>query len=52
MNETKLEIPQRGNIIGVPTTGSEDRKAVTKKELVADHPTWCPGCGDFSCLAL
>jgi 2-oxoglutarate/2-oxoacid ferredoxin oxidoreductase subunit beta len=31
---------------------STDRKALTKKELAADHPTWCPGCGDFSVLAL
>lgn len=23
----------------------------TKKELSADHPTWCPGCGDFAVLA-
>ena len=30
----------------------EERKPLTKKELVADHPTWCPGCGDFSVLAL
>lgn len=30
----------------------EPRKPVTKKELAADHPTWCPGCGDFSVLAL
>lgn len=29
-----------------------ERKAPTKKELTADHPTWCPGCGDFSVLAL
>ena len=29
-----------------------DRKPLTKKELAADHPTWCPGCGDFSVLAL
>ncbi len=33
-----------------PTT--EARKPLTKKELAADHPTWCPGCGDFSVLAL
>ena len=26
-------------------------KPYTKKELVADQPTWCPGCGDFSILA-
>jgi 2-oxoglutarate ferredoxin oxidoreductase subunit beta len=29
-----------------------ERKPLTKKELAGDHPTWCPGCGDFSVLAL
>ena len=29
-----------------------ERKGLTKKETAADHPTWCPGCGDFSVLAL
>ena len=29
-----------------------DRKPLTKKDVSADHPTWCPGCGDFSVLAL
>jgi len=29
-----------------------DRKPLTKKDTAADHPTWCPGCGDFSVLAL
>lgn len=29
-----------------------ERKKYTKKELVADHPTWCPGCGDFSILSI
>jgi 2-oxoglutarate ferredoxin oxidoreductase subunit beta len=24
---------------------------ITKKALTADHPTWCPGCGDFAVLA-
>jgi len=24
---------------------------LTRKALVADHPTWCPGCGDFAVLA-
>ena len=28
------------------------RPKYTKKELVADHPTWCPGCGDFSVLSI
>ncbi|MBL9201543.1 MAG: hypothetical protein JNL39_13625, partial [Opitutaceae bacterium] len=23
---------------------------LTKKILTADHPTWCPGCGDFAVL--
>ncbi|MDQ6631684.1 MAG: thiamine pyrophosphate-dependent enzyme [Verrucomicrobiota bacterium] len=56
MNETKIEIPAReGNITSVapiiPLSDSE-RKGLTKKEVAADHPTWCPGCGDFSVLAL
>jgi len=24
---------------------------LTRKILTADHPTWCPGCGDFAVLA-
>ena len=28
------------------------REPLKKKDLAADHPTWCPGCGDFSVLAL
>ncbi|TAL04887.1 MAG: pyruvate ferredoxin oxidoreductase [Verrucomicrobia bacterium] len=35
-----------------PTATATERKGLTKKELAADHPTWCPGCGDFSVLAL
>ena len=35
----------------IPLTEA-DRKPLTKKEISADHPTWCPGCGDFSVLAL
>jgi 2-oxoglutarate/2-oxoacid ferredoxin oxidoreductase subunit beta len=30
----------------------DDRAGLKKKEIAADHPTWCPGCGDFSVLAL
>ncbi len=26
-------------------------KALTRGDLRADHPTWCPGCGDFAVLA-
>ncbi len=36
--------------IAIPT--ESERKGLTKKEVAADHPTWCPGCGDFSVLAL
>jgi 2-oxoglutarate ferredoxin oxidoreductase subunit beta len=25
---------------------------LTRKALTADHPTWCPGCGDFAVLAV
>jgi 2-oxoglutarate/2-oxoacid ferredoxin oxidoreductase subunit beta len=28
-----------------------DPEKLTKKALTADHPTWCPGCGDFAVLA-
>jgi 2-oxoglutarate ferredoxin oxidoreductase subunit beta len=55
MSDTKLEMPPRtGNITSVPTAplSTEERKGLTKKEIAADHPTWCPGCGDFSVLAL
>lgn len=30
---------------------AEAPKPLTKKDLTADHPTWCPGCGDFAVLA-
>jgi 2-oxoglutarate/2-oxoacid ferredoxin oxidoreductase subunit beta len=35
----------------IPQVDAE-RKPLTKKELAAEHPTWCPGCGDYSVLAL
>ena len=35
--------------ISLPET---ERKPLSKKEIAGDHPTWCPGCGDFSVLAL
>jgi len=34
----------------IPTPSPAIEK-LTKKDLTADHPTWCPGCGDFSVLA-
>ena len=30
----------------------EDRAPLKKKQIAADHPTWCPGCGDFAVLSL
>jgi 2-oxoglutarate ferredoxin oxidoreductase subunit beta len=27
------------------------RQPLSRKSLAADHPTWCPGCGDFAVLA-
>ena len=36
----------------MPALPTAERKGLTKKEIAADHPTWCPGCGDFSVLAL
>ncbi len=56
MSSTVLDLPARtGHIPTVPAPivpAVDDRKGLTKKELAADHPTWCPGCGDFSVLAL
>jgi 2-oxoglutarate ferredoxin oxidoreductase subunit beta len=45
MSQTTLEPPQ------APASEPE-RKPLSKKDIAADHPTWCPGCGDFSVLAL
>ena len=54
MSEKSPPILERdGNLaIAVPPLADADRKPLKKKELAADHPTWCPGCGDFSVLAL
>jgi 2-oxoglutarate ferredoxin oxidoreductase subunit beta len=52
MSEAIAEIPQRENVSAAPPAPGAERKGLTKKEIAADHPTWCPGCGDFSVLAL
>jgi len=36
----------------IATAPEAARKPLTRKDLVAEHPTWCPGCGDFSILAM
>lgn len=33
------------------TAAPAEPERLTKKALTADHPTWCPGCGDFAVLA-
>ncbi len=48
MSETLIEKP----VPSSTTPPAAERKGLTKKEIAADHPTWCPGCGDFSVLAL
>ena len=35
----------------LPVAPAAPRK-VTRKDLTGEHSTWCPGCGDFSVLAL
>ena len=34
------------------TQDTEEREPLTKKQIAADTPTWCPGCGDFSVLSI
>jgi len=53
MSSSVTDIPARGgNLTAVPPLPDSERRPVGKKEIAADHPTWCPGCGDFSVLAL
>lgn len=51
---TATDLPKTGTIGTDPVLpiADADRKGLTKKDIAADHPTWCPGCGDFSVLAL
>ena len=53
MSESSSNIAERtGDIVKVPPLADEDRQPLKKKDIAADHPTWCPGCGDFTVLAL
>ncbi len=38
-------------LVEAPAAGGTGRAPLTKKILTSDHPTWCPGCGDFAVLA-
>ncbi|MGC8744425.1 MAG: thiamine pyrophosphate-dependent enzyme [Verrucomicrobiia bacterium] len=50
-NQLQKEIEQRQSASDKQTGQPVERKPLTKKDLTSDHPTWCPGCGDFSVLA-
>ena len=50
MSATASSPAPAANLAVLPS--ATDRKPLTKKEIAAGHPTWCPGCGDFSVLAL
>jgi 2-oxoglutarate ferredoxin oxidoreductase subunit beta len=54
MKSTATEAATHGsNLATAPVAPlAAERKPLTKKEIAADRPTWCPGCGDFSVLAL
>jgi len=52
MSASSIEAPRQKAPKAEAPGPLSDRKPLTKKDLVADHPTWCPGCGDFSVLAL
>lgn len=52
MNAPAIPAPAQTNTPGQPNPATGERKPLTKKEIASDHPTWCPGCGDFSVLAL
>jgi len=52
MSETTAVPQEKVAAFAVTPAGTTGRKPLTKKDLVADHPTWCPGCGDFSVLAI
>jgi 2-oxoglutarate ferredoxin oxidoreductase subunit beta len=54
MSVSTADAPKAKTTVAVnpPPADPAERKGLTKKEIAADHPTWCPGCGDFSVLAL
>ncbi len=52
MSTTLFQIAPRIPDLNIAPIPEGERKGLTKKEIAADHPTWCPGCGDFSVLAL
>jgi 2-oxoglutarate ferredoxin oxidoreductase subunit beta len=47
--ETTTTAPDPGALQSPPAPAERER--LTKKAITADHPTWCPACGDFAVLA-
>src|SRR5258707_2547346 len=39
------------NPVDFVPSGAPEGEKLTKKAVTADHPTWCPACGDFAVLA-
>lgn len=52
MSTILFQTPPRSSALAASPLPEGERKGPTRKEITADHPTWCPGCGDFSVLAL
>jgi 2-oxoglutarate/2-oxoacid ferredoxin oxidoreductase subunit beta len=52
MSTATLEKTQPTTTTPGPAAPQGARAPLTKKDLTADHPTWCPGCGDYTVLAL
>src|SRR5205823_5820751 len=51
MIETTTSPVEAGVSPATTATPPREREKLTKKAITADHPTWCPGCGDFAVLA-
>ncbi|MGA2656803.1 MAG: thiamine pyrophosphate-dependent enzyme [Verrucomicrobiota bacterium] len=52
ISTTQISAPNGHDNATPATAPAGERKPLTRREIAADHPTWCPGCGDFSVLAL
>ena len=50
MNETPQANASTSAVLVPPPI--EQRPKYKKVDLKGDHPTWCPGCGDFSVLEI
>ncbi len=52
VSETASPAGRPAEVAAPAVPAAEPRKPLGKRDIVADHPTWCPGCGDFAVLAL